>query len=235
MALTILCTHRGRDDKVNDFIYHYQLYYPQAEIILLHQADNSPFKKGQLYNIGFSLSKGDVIAFVDIDIRLQHFIDLEGTMLEKKKPFFPYEAIIHCELQPNHTYKILPHPCWQYSPGGFYCYTREQYTSINGHSNLYIGHSYEDTEIRDRGNPIRLPNTLLHIVHSNAIRNRVQMQRNERIYNTRGQRSIQADGLKQTTYVLISKKVFSPFASQYEVSNIGVVPTFVYRNLLAGV
>lgn len=230
--LSILCTHRDRDDKIEDFIYHYSSFYPEAEILMLHQADRTKFKKGQLYNIGFSYSKNDIVVFVDIDIRLQHIIDFEGLAVQFKKPFYPYDSITHCEVVSTNVYKILPLRCWQYGPGGLFVYTREQYENVNGHSNLYAGHSWEDVELKERGNPARVSDTVLHINHSYDNRIRVDMNKNKNIFDSRGGRDIQLDGLKQTTHTLVSQVPVKPLVTKYEITNIGVTPDFVYKGLI---
>lgn len=230
-TLSIICTHRGREDRIDDFISHYSKWYPKAEILMLHQADNDKFKKGQLYNIGSQYAKGNILAFIDIDIRLQHFIDVVALSNVFCTPFYPYESIVHCSLSSNSTYEILPRPCWQYSPGGFYVFTRQQYISVNGHSNLYLGHSYEDTEMRERGIPKRYPDSLLHIAHSNNIRDRKAMLRNKILFESRNSRDIQKDGITQTTHELVLKKEVTSLITKYEISNIGVTSDFVYKHL----
>lgn len=230
--LSILCTHRDRDDKVEDFIYHYSDFYPEAEILMLHQADGTRFKKGQLYNIGFGYSKNNIVAFIDVDIRLQHVIDFEGLSTQFKKPFYPYDSITHCEIVSTNVYKILPLRCWQYGPGGLFVYTREQYENVNGHSNLYTGHSWEDSEMKARGSPARASDTILHIHHSYANRIRVDMQKNKSLFDGRAGRDIQLDGLRQTTHRLVSQVLVKPLVTKYEITDISITPDFVYRELI---
>ena len=115
---------------------------------------------------------------------------------------------------------------------------KEDFTRINGYSNLFLGWGCEDNEISCRlcGDNNRKPsvrhlnNTLGHITHKKRNFKEIY-NRNKKIFYSRQNRDIFKDGIKQTTFELISKETIVNI-TYIHVKNIGVCEDFAYKNIL---
>jgi hypothetical protein len=229
--ISIVCPCRGRDILVKDFLHHFTKMCPEAEIILVYQDDDGKFMRGQLLNIGFSHAKTDTIIFTDVDLRLTSSIDFVAVSKKFNAPYYPYFTVKHCEITSAGQYRLLPRKPWENCNGGMYVYTKEQFIAVNGHSNLYIGHSYEDTDLRLRANPKREPNTILHIKHPTN-EHGVDVARNRYVFEHRHEIDIQEDGVKQTVCNDIQIESVSPLITKMSVKNITVCENFKYKHYL---
>lgn len=229
--LSIVCPYRGRPDFLSDFIKHFKSYYPESKIIVVEQCNSERFMRGQLLNIGFQNCDSGLCLFTDVDLRMTRFVDIVKTSDEFKCPFYPYDEIKHCNYN-NGAYTNIHRDNWRNSPGGMYVYTKEQFLAVNGHSNLFFGHSYEDTDLRERANPKRLKNLIIHLQHKSNF-NRSDFDKNTRIYQTRGIRDIKLDGVNQTTADIDKIEDFGGVKRIF-VKKVGVCKDFVYMNLYSG-
>lgn len=84
MSLSIITPYRNRPDHLKVFIPYMRAYLPDAEIIIVEQADDKPFNRGKLLNIGAIQSKLPVFddccyVFHDIDM-----LPIKVSYLERK-------------------------------------------------------------------------------------------------------------------------------------------------------
>ncbi len=227
--ISIICAFRNWGDvRLQDYISHYHTLYPQAEILVIIQNDDKLFMKGQLYNIGFLKSVGDVLLFADVDIRLTQYIDLEQI----KKPVILHNKVENAEFIDIGNYNRTGQILYENAPGGIYCYDRQNYKDVNGHSNLYIGHTGEDGEMIHRANPFHIDNTVLHLYHEIPEIKYTTSIRNTNIFNSRFTRDIQQDGLRQIIFKIDNVQKKNDYTTFYFISNIGVIDSFIYKNLL---
>lgn len=232
MELSIICAYRNREDRLHDFIRHYETLYPDAEILIMNQCDSEKFKKGGLYNLGFLKSQGKYLAFIDIDIRLKYFIDFVGLLNKHNTPLIPYNFITHIRIHTVNSYTDVNKKMWENNPGGIHLFKREDYEKINGYSNLYWGYAYEDNEMLDRIQFYRVKNTISHIEHNYERGFRLDMDRNRAIYDSRNNRDIMLDGYRQVDCGEISKNKLSKNCFLYNVKKISVCKDFVYNKVL---
>lgn len=227
---SIICPFRDRKEVVEDFIYHFSSLYPRAEIIMVQQANKKKFRRGQLLNAGFKYaSTCDVNVFVDVDLRLIEKIDFVGLSNKFQSPYYPYYTIKQARILQKGKYRITGRE-WKNCNGGMYVFTREQFLKINGHSNLYIGHSYEDTDLRQRTDLAREQNTILHISHP-SISNKDDIKANKYIFDQRSRFDIQKDGVNQLVCRYEIKEIENKI-KRLDVFDIKVEEGFEYFSLI---
>lgn len=71
--LSIIVPYRDREEQLKQFIPHMNKYLPDAKILIVEQADDKPFNRGKLLNIGFihasMYHRGTILyCFHDVDI-----------------------------------------------------------------------------------------------------------------------------------------------------------------------
>lgn len=185
--LSIICAYRNRPDRIDTFVSSFSSLYPDAELVVIEQMDNKLFNKGFLYNAGTLYCCGDILAFIDVDIRIKECIPLH--LLDE--PFYPYTRIIQCDADIK---EVESKKRWVDCPGGFYVVPKQLCISVNGHSNLFSGHGWEDTNFKNRANiQKRLDNTIYHIEHPQFTHTSAENKKNRLQYNK--QVDSQLDGL----------------------------------------
>lgn len=66
--LSIIVPYRNRPDHLAQFIPHMNKYLPDAKILIVEQADDKPFNRGRLLNIGHLEEPTDFICAHDVDM-----------------------------------------------------------------------------------------------------------------------------------------------------------------------
>ncbi len=202
------------------------------EIIVIEQADNLPFLRGQLFNIGVKLATGKYIALSDNDIfhlRKVDWIDIYDIV---KKPLIGFKSISQITLKDNKPIITKTYVC----PTGFGAFNfmkKTDFVNFNGFSNLFVGWGYEDNEYSSRFDYVRVPQNLGHITHPTHINNNVlNTQLNERLAKTNKTRDSKLDGYAQTTFNIVSEETIMDGVKLIKVNNISVCDNFAYKNIL---
>lgn len=65
--LAIIVPYRDREDHLKEFIPHMNKYLPDAKIVIVEQADEKPFNRGKLLNVGFLETDFFYYCFHDVD------------------------------------------------------------------------------------------------------------------------------------------------------------------------
>jgi len=231
--LSIICPFRLRGDYIlDDFIDYYHKLFPDAEIVVVIQNDNDLFLKGQLCNVGFQNSKGDVLTFIDVDTRIFGRADFENIAYEHDCPVIPFTDILKADCLGLGVYELHDEVISTNPPGGIYIYRRNDFEAINGHSNLYRGHTGHDKDLVWRGRPIWLDGVAYHLEHPiDNIKYKTSI-RNNRIYETRETRDIQQDGIKQMRFDFDRVDEWNSFTKFLFVSNFTVSDDFIYKDIL---
>ncbi|KAG8190279.1 hypothetical protein JTE90_025792 [Oedothorax gibbosus] len=123
---------------IHPFLQAQQLDYG---IFVIEQSEKHKFNRGKLFNIGFleALKEPDFCCFIfhDVDIL-------------PESPQHTYG----CSEEPRHmcsaldTFRyVLPYPDLF---GGVVAFTREQFSTVNGYSNMYFGWGGEDDDLCER-------------------------------------------------------------------------------------
>lgn len=132
--LSIIVPFRDRYAHMAQFIPHMRRRFKDAEIIIVEQADDKPFNRAKLLNIGFLNCTGDYMAMHDID------------MLPTKADYSYCENPTHLATKVSQfRYKM---PFAEYF-GGVTLFNREDFIKVNGYSNVFFGWGGEDNEMHD--------------------------------------------------------------------------------------
>ena len=213
----IICLNHKRDGFLQDCIDNIGRVFASEnkEIIVVKQFDNEEFKRGQLFNLGFSASNGSVCVFQDVDIRYMEYLDIVRTAHELGRPFIPWDRVAQL-VESDGLQRI--HAA-EYRPCGFGAvnvFTRKQFEGVNGFSNLYCGWGCEDNEMHLRAQFVKITGTIGHVQHP---RETPKGNRNREILRSYPNRDKMQDGLLQTRATLISSRE-SEGVTVLEFSNI---------------
>ena len=232
--LSIFCPYRNRPGFYEDFVHHYRNYYPGSRIYMLEQDDETPFKRGQLMNVGFKylLDNGiriKDILFVDVDIRLKYRIDFQGLLEEHKTLIIPFNHLSLYTLKSKGVYVPLNKPSYflDIPDGGVTLFTKDIFMKCGGFSNLYIGWGIEDTDLLRRVSKItRVKNEMIHLEHNRLAEwQSPEFKRNQKIHSLQLPSSM--DGFEQTTFDIKMKEIEENIFN-LKIKNIGVVEDYVY-------
>lgn len=214
--------------KINDiFGNHYN-----CSIYIITQADNKPFMRGQLLNIGYLLSDGEYLCFIDNDIFFEKFIDLPKILQDKKiQCVQPFDTIKQVKLSTNGYTQLSVAPKNKYGKGGVTFITREYFEKINGFSNLFIGYGNEDTDFDYRCNGLlTLPITICHIKHDRR-NNDWHWDVNKQIRQHYKEIDTNLDSFKQLKYNIISDNIIDN-VRYINVNDITVCDEYKYNDFL---
>ncbi len=224
--ISFITAVRNRKTELEAFIASLRSFYPTSEIVVCEQCDDRQFLQGQLHNLGYVHSHGELVVFMDVDLRFQKSIDLLECMNRIQNPFLAYNKILNC----TKNGRVLgEREGSRRANGGCVVFTREQFERANGYSNLMGGWGGEDDVLRIRigGKYERLKNFLLHVIHEKR-KNPDTYDGNVVILEMEKDRVKELDGFRQTT----AKQNYHREKNgvlYLGFSNIGVVPTFAYR------
>ena len=202
------------------------------EIIVVEQADELPFMRGQLFNIGVKYSQGKYIALSDNDMFHLRKVPWIAAYECYKKPLIGFTYISQVTLNNGVPTITKTEPC-PTGFGGFNFMQRSDFIGFNGFSNLFVGWGFEDNAYSLRFDYFRVPQDLGHITH--PIRNYAYPKNREynmELWKTAGNRDAKLDGIKQTTYNIISDNVSDDGVRFIQVNGITVCDGFVYMNEL---
>ena len=201
------------------------------EIIVIEQADNLPFLRGQLFNIGVKFANGKYIALSDNDIwhlRKVPWIDIYETV---KKPLIGFKYISQIKLINGKPIITSTANC-PTGFGGFNFMEKEDFINFNGFSNLFIGWGFEDNTYAQRFDYVRVPQNLGHITH---IKRGFDYMKNHdynyELYKNSKTRDSKLDGYNQTIFKVVSDKLDNDIRT-VKVNKIGVPEDFVYKSIL---
>lgn len=203
------------------------------EIIVIEQADDKPFLRGQLFNIGVKLAHGKYIALSDNDmfhLRKVDWIDIYETF---KKPLIGFKYISQVTLKDGLPIITSTKDC-PTGFGGFNFMKRIDFINFNGFSNLFVGWGYEDNAYSLRFEYIRVPQNLGHITHPlrNGNNGSKLLYSNVNLYKTAQNRDSKLDGYEQTTFNIESKEIILEDVKYIKVNEISVIDGFVYKDIL---
>lgn len=129
--MVIIVPYRDRATHLAKF-----LKYMQYDILIVEQADDKPFNRGKLLNIG-------VIESPDADYFALHDVDMLPVKSDYSKPEFP--TLLATKVE-QFKYK-MPFP--EYF-GGVVLITSEHMKQCNGYHNEFWGWGGEDDNFRER-------------------------------------------------------------------------------------
>lgn len=203
------------------------------EIIVIQQEDNLPFMRGQLYNIGVKFSTGNYIALTDNDI--YHFRELPLFLIYEvyKKPIIGFKYISQVDYN-NGKPKVVKNQLMLNGMGAFNFMAKSDFMKVNGFSNCYIGWGNEDWEFMKRFNNdfCRVPQHIGHLMHPHRANvNPKNTDINRWCFKNFDKRDYRLDGIKQTTFDLVSEEQKEGY-KLIKVNHISTVPDFKYQDII---
>lgn len=201
------------------------------EIVVVEQADNLPFKRGQLFNIGVRYANGKYLALSDNDIYHLRKVDWIGIYNQVKNPIIGFKYISQVTLQNGKPIITSTENC-EVGYGGFNFMTKEDFIKANGFSNVMIGWGAEDNELFYRfPSYTRLPQNLGHLTHPKRANKEPQHTFiNRKIWHGHLTNK-QLDGYSETVYHEIAKAKTNGVLF-VKVDKITVPSDFKLMNLL---
>src|SRR5690606_8646077 len=148
MDLTIIVPYRNRERHLKMFIPHLSTLFglqkkSGIQILIIEQADDKPFNRGKLLNIGSKFARNNTIVFHDVDMLPQYNVSYEplpgATHLAGKASQFKYR---------------MPYP--EYF-GGVTMFEKSEFDKINGFSNDFWGWGCEDDDLYFRAKYFGVP------------------------------------------------------------------------------
>lgn len=138
--MTIIVPYRNRPDHLAQFIPHMRAYLPDARIVIVEQADDKPFARGKLINVGYIETRPRTFVAHDIDL-----LPLEVDYA--RNPGVTQLAGSKIQLRDY--------------LGGVTMFDRVTFEKVGGYHNDYFSRS-EDNELRFNLHRLKIPVLELH-------------------------------------------------------------------------
>lgn len=210
MRLAIIVPYRNRLNHAKIFIPYMQTYlkmqgHSEYKILLVEQADNKPFNRGKLLNVGYNSVQADYYVFHDID------------MLPITADYSPCLHPTHLVSNATQFKDGIPYESYF---GGVTMFPDADFMQINGFSNEYWGWGSEDDDLIFRCERAGLEisrreggvfKSLEHDINIDP----KQAQSNYERYKQKI--DYNQDGLSTIRFEVTGSKVYSPFASLVSV------------------
>jgi hypothetical protein len=137
--LGLIVPYRDREEHLKQFIPHMQRFLKiPYHLFIIEQADEKPFNRGKLLNIGFEIAKSahcDYICFHDVD------------MLPVEADYSYPDAPTHLATRVEQFDYGMPYPSYF---GGVTLFNCADFAKVNGYSNAYWGWGLEDDDLHLR-------------------------------------------------------------------------------------
>ena len=135
--LSIVVPYRNREEHLKQFVPYMEEYLVKEgisfHIYIIHQADNKPFNRAKLLNVGYKESEdSDYFAFHDVD------------MLPVDSDYSYVDCPTHLATRAEQFGFRLPYDGYF---GGVTLFDKESFVKINGYSNEYWGWGAEDDDV----------------------------------------------------------------------------------------
>ncbi len=163
MKYSVIICYRDREEHLSILLPQLKRVFKEdAEIIVVEQNDDEPFMRGNCFNAGAQIAKGDILIFHDVD----HYpIDdnVRYDPPDNVDVWLPIERVEYVDTMDSGVrFLILPE---EQIPsgyrhfkdgvddnffGGISVFRREAFFKINGFNSLYRGWGLEDADLRER-------------------------------------------------------------------------------------
>ncbi len=223
MKLGIVVPYRNREQHLSQFVPHLSAYFARDkldkeinyQVVIVEQANEKPFNRGALLNIGFLLleNEADYVCFHDIDY-LPIWADYSPVDCPTVIVWYGAETR---PIAPGRSKNVVTHNLAKFY-GGVVLVDNENIRKVNGHPNDYWGWGYEDTDFQGRFDSIdvnwrRRKGTFLALDHDHegfeiGGRPKPIAQVNRHLYSTRFiEKSAQpGPGLDEIRFKVLSRK-----------------------------
>ena len=135
--ISIVVPYRNREEHLKQFVPYMEEYLIKDgipfHIYIIHQADDKPFNRAKLLNVGYKESEdSDYFAFHDVD------------MLPVDSDYSYVDCPTHLATRAEQFGFRLPYDGYF---GGVTLFDKESFIKINGYSNEYWGWGAEDDDV----------------------------------------------------------------------------------------
>ena len=135
--ISIVVPYRNREEHLKQFVPYMEEYLIKDgipfHIYIIHQADDKPFNRAKLLNVGYKESEdSDYFAFHDVD------------MLPMDSDYSYVDCPTHLATRAEQFGFRLPYDGYF---GGVTLFDKESFIKINGYSNEYWGWGAEDDDV----------------------------------------------------------------------------------------
>lgn len=214
--LSVVVPYRNREQHLSQFIPYMEDFLKndgvfEPSILIVEQADNKPFNRAKLLNVGYVESKDcDYFCFHDVD------------MLPINSDYSPVEAPTHMATEAEQFGWKLPYDGYF---GGVTMFDKESFQKINGYANEYWGWGAEDDDVLSRClimniPTYRKPGRYRSLEHSRHIDNDLYKQNLEKLNFFKmkpDERSIKKEGLSNISYERISEEAIGEISRKISV------------------
>lgn len=206
-----------------------------VRFLVVEQADDMPFMRGQLYNIALDHVNTKWIGLIDNDIfNLNSFNPVEEYQ-RLGGPYVAFDRIAQLQFFENGEYTILSEEKRAGGFGAFNFMQTDDLKKCGGFSNLCMAWGAEDNILNEKIHFARKKWwTLGHIAHPKRTKDNLALSdRNKRVYGRyrNGRINPQQDGWRQTTYTLASDD-HGDVVRTIKVKEIGVTDGYMYMDVL---
>lgn len=139
--MTIIIPYRNRQQQLEQFLPHMRAYLPGAKIIIVEQADEKPFNRGKLLNVGFLESGRDT-----------HYVFHDIDMLPISVDYAPNRGVTQLAGSKIQLRDYL---------GGVTMFDHDTFKRVGGYHNDYF-HRAEDNCMRFNLKRLKIPVLELH-------------------------------------------------------------------------
>lgn len=147
--LIVVVPYRDRLEHLKQFVPHLEAFLSprRVKIIVVEQSPGTPFNRGKLLNVGFSLARkeSDLFAFHDVDM-LPMNVDCDYNADE--------DSIVHLAGKASQFDGKLPYPSYL---GGVVVMNRHTFVLLNGYHNDFWGWGVEDDDLALRAKAAHVP------------------------------------------------------------------------------
>jgi beta-1,4-galactosyltransferase 4 len=138
--MTIIIPYRNRPEHLAQFVPHMRAYLPYVKIVVVEQADDKPFNRGRLINIGYLEAKPDYFVAHDVD------------MLPIEVDYSPNPGVTQLAGSKIQLRDYL---------GGVTMFEPTTFEKVGGYHNDYF-HRAEDNELRFNLQRLKIPVLEVH-------------------------------------------------------------------------